>query len=118
MGDRLNPELLMAAAKLTMPDEDWHIGPMGLPRFWAFRGDKTGRYFNPIEVPGTTHRLMLALMKEHQWEFFFFGRLWHADKLRTSDKGLTTTQANESFAMLLLECVAHQTGIKMYVEGE
>jgi hypothetical protein len=119
MGDRLNPDLIKAAAGMAEPGREWRLHEYDNGVVGVITGPFSNhREFDPKYNDLDAHALMLALMKEG-WEFGqnYLSKQYVADKMTyESEEGFKAAKiANESFPLLLLKVVSSHTGIKMYV---
>jgi hypothetical protein len=111
MGDRLNPELILAAAKIARPQYNWLMREDRIEYDEYEEGMLACSVGFFVEYADEAHALMLALMKAGNGLWSFGSN--HEDiyvAWRVGDHLM-----DESFPLLLLKACAAQTGIEMYV---
>lgn len=117
MNDKLNPEVLLEAAEMVSPENEWLVAWEGDEPsvFTNYFSDKR-QYFDPRTSDKDLKYLLLALMKEG-WQFSsdrIYGRdQFYGINLKSKDPNMIH---DESFPLLLLKCVSAQRGIPLYVE--
>jgi len=113
---RVNPELVLAAAKMAQPDVDWQKCWEGNePHVFAKWSPLSSRTmnFDPRTSSANAHALMLALEREG-WTFMYI-KLSKDRGIYSAKRAGSEIIEDESPAMRLLKCVSAQSSIPLYL---
>jgi hypothetical protein len=116
--DKINPELMLAAARMAIPSQKWVIFVMEntarekttkiIRRYAGYEKQLHEIEFNPLTNPADRAALGEALEREG-WEFFCQNKRYVATNRRLK----YDIQQAESPALRYLKCVEAMTGIPM-----
>jgi hypothetical protein len=121
----INPELMLRAAELVSPENEWLVScEGGEPSVFTNYFSNNRQYFDPRLYDKDLKFLMLALMKEHEWNFNYERdeyQAWREHSKPIMVGGMpgqeisTELLSDESFPLLLLKAVSAMTGVPLYV---